>query len=273
MTLVTVTNEKFAASTFNLINSYKAFSFDEYVLVYDFGLKKETANLLRETYKDQVYVNSVDKVCDHSHEPRTFFYKAFAIKNGFNDSTKDIIYSDATNAFVKESKDLYQDTVNSGGRLLLPYTAEKLSNKYWCTEKSFKKMHCDKEDYYNSPQYWAGFQCYQHTQENKEFVDTMYDYMMDIELAGPDTTVKRPDGYDAPCIEHRQDQSVLSLLIERWGWRQRYDEEINNKYGDLSTFADWEEGFSYDEDKVVLSARFSKFGNYRFVAPELLGKI
>ena len=51
------------------------------------------------------------------------------------------------------------------------------------------------------------------------------------------------------------------------------DETINNRYGDVSTFSDWENDFDYDLDSIVLSARFSKFGHCRYVKPEILQKL
>jgi len=271
MILVTVTNQNFAASTFNLIESYKYFSFDKHIVVYDFGLNKTSVDLLNKTYGDQISVKSVEPVCPHSHKPRTFFYKTFAIK-GASELGEDFIYSDAANAFVAESTHLYED-VKKQGRLFLPYTAEGLTNKYWTTQKCFTKMGCDSPEYYNAPQYWAGFQAYLSNQNNKDFISEMYDYMLDPDIAEPDTTVSRPDGQGNPCIEHRQDQSVLSLLIKKWEWDQKYDETINNRYGDVSTFSDWENDFDYDLDSIVLSARFSKFGHCRYVKPEILQKL
>ena len=115
------------------------------------------------------------------------------------------------------------------------------------------------------PQYWAGFQVYRDTEFNKSFVTQMYDYMLMKEVALPDTTIKRPDGPTGLCVEHRQDQSVLSVLIHKNNRHQFFDLEKNNKYGDWQTLINFNKNYKHDFSKMVLSPRESKFGNYRFL--------
>jgi hypothetical protein len=77
--------------------------------------------------------------------------------------------------------------------------------------------------------------------------------------------VKKPDGNDAPCIEHRCDQSVLSLLIHKNNRHQSFDTEKNNKYGDWQTLINFDQNYKHNFDKLILSPRESKFGNFRFL--------
>ena len=93
----------------------------------------------------------------------------------------------------------------------------------------------------------------------------MYDYMLDPLVALPDTTVRRPDGPSSPCIEHRQDQSALSLLIHKHNRHQFHDVVKNNKYGDWQTFVSFDRDYKHNFDEMILSPRESKFGNFRFL--------
>ena len=127
-------------------------------------------------------------------------------------------------------------------------------------------MGCSKERYYEAPQYWAGFQCYKNNETNNQLIDEMYNFSLDIEVIGPDTTIKRPDGIESPCVEHRQDQAILSLLIEKYNLQQDYKNDILNKYGDQQTLISFDQSYALNPNKIVLFSRISKFGDYKFIS-------
>ena len=89
--------------------------------------------------------------------------------------------------------------------------------------------------------------------------------MMNPVVALPDTTNRNPDGSDAPCVEHRQDQSALSILIHKKNRHQFFDIDKNNKYGDWQTLIEFDSSYKHDFDKMILSPRESKFGKFRFI--------
>jgi hypothetical protein len=115
------------------------------------------------------------------------------------------------------------------------------------------------------PQYWAAFQAYNITNENKNFINEMYRYAKIKLCLLPEVGVRHPDGNNSECIEHRQDQSILSLLINKFDKHQFYDINKDNKYGDWQTLVSFDKDYKYDLSKRVLSPRESKFGNYRFL--------
>ena len=271
MNLVTVTNDKFIASAINLIESYKQNSFNHSIVLCYFSLKEEYKTLLKSRYGSQITLEPVPEECDHAHNPRAFFYKAYALYKGAS-QLENFVYSDATNTFVNMTVDLLRDT-SKHTRLFLPYPYDALTNKYWTTNECFKAMNTSPSAQ-DAPQYWAGFQSYISTDENVEFAKQIYESMKNPKIALPDTTVKRPDGPAADCNEHRQDQSVYSLLINENKWHQNYDYQLMNKYGDWQTMHVFSNG-SYRRDiaGVVLDARSSKFGNYRFLPNNLLSEL
>ena len=93
----------------------------------------------------------------------------------------------------------------------------------------------------------------------------MYEQMLKPNVALPDTTVKSPDGEGSPCREHRQDQSVLSVLIHKHNRHQQFNPVRNNKYGDWQTLIEFDSGYQHDFQKMVLSPRESKFNKFRFL--------
>ena len=93
----------------------------------------------------------------------------------------------------------------------------------------------------------------------------MYDCMLNPKIALPDTTIKRPDGDRSPCREHRQDQSVLSVLIHKHNRHQQFNPTRNARYGDWQTLAEFDRNYEHDFEQMVLSPRESKFNNFRFL--------
>ena len=263
MDLCTVISESFIPQAFNLIQSYKINSYDSKVYLYYFNTPREKLKIFEHFPADQIEMIEVPKVCAHAHEPRAFFYKAYAVSDCLTNRTEQMIYSDSANCFIK-GENIKEDLTN--GCLFMPYAHPKLTNEYWTTERCFKKMNL--EDAKRMPQYWAGLQAYTKTTENVMFVGEMLEWMKDPEVALPDTTIKYPDGDQSKCVEHRQDQSILSLLIHKYNKHQVFDTEKNNKYGDWQTHMSFNPQYKHNFDKMVLSPRESKFGQFRFLRNE-----
>ena len=261
MDLCTVISENFISQAINLIQSYKIYSFNKKVHLYYFNTEKDKLKIFKDLFGDQIVLKEVLPVCAHALEPRVFFYKVYAINECLVNSTKSMIYSDAANCFVNKTYDLENDLVD--GSLFMPYRHPRLANKYWTTKKCFEKM--DAFSAAAMPQYWAGFQVYKRTIDNVNFVTEMLDCMKDPEIALPDTTVKYPDGKTNKCIEHRQDQSVLSLLVDKHNRHQYFDIHKNDRYGDWQTIVSFNSSYRHNFDQMVLSPRESKFGSFRYL--------
>ena len=260
MKLCTVTNEKYIKSCINLLKSYGENSFGEMACVYFFGTDVQNLQEIRQHVNYQVELIEIPEVCPHAHIPSAFFYKVYAIRDALYNYGS-IIYSDSTNCFIK--KFINYDEVMPDGRLLLPYTSPHLTNKFWSTKQSLEKMEALDASF--MPQYWAGFQAYKNTEFNLKFVDEMYEYALDPDICLPTTQVKKPDGPEQPCIEHRQDQTILSALIHKHYIHEMYDPVKQQMFGDWQTFKNFDSNYQIQQEMIVLSARESKFGRYRFL--------
>lgn len=261
MDLCTVISEKFIRQAINLIKSYQINSFNETVYLYYFNTDEKKLGVFKDLFSDQVVLKEVPNLFEHSLDPKVFFYKTYAINDCLINNSKFMIYSDSANCFIGKTDTLEDDLID--GSLFMAYKHPALINEYWTTKKCLEKM----ESPYSriSTQYWAGFQVYKRTKDNVAFVTEMYDYMKDPDVALPSMMTKRPDGNEGKCIEHRCDQSVLSILIDKHNRHQFFDLDKNSKYGDWQTMADFDKSFIPAFDKIVLSPRESKFGRYRFL--------
>lgn len=261
MDLCTVISERFIPQALNLIQSYKINSYNKKTYLYYFNTERTKLSIFNETFGDSVELIEVDKVCEHAHSPRVFFYKTFALYDCFLNRTDELIYSDSANCFIRPTDTLDRDLVDNSLFMVYPYSG--LTNQYWCTQKSISIVGAMGSEI--MPQYWAGFQAYKKSYKNVKFVKDMYEHMLDPNMALPDTTVRYPDGPSSPCIEHRQDQAVFSLLIHKHNRHQPFDPVKNTKYGDWQTLREFDRNYNHDFNKMVLSPRESKFNNFRFL--------
>jgi hypothetical protein len=95
-------------------------------------------------------------------------------------------------------------------------------------------MGCNSAEYLKAPMYWAAIQAWIPTSENRHFAKEFLDMMMDPKVAGPSNRLEFPEGVNG-CKAHRNDQSVLSVLIHKYGWQQPYNIETWARYGDYDT--------------------------------------
>lgn len=259
MDLCTVLNKKFVKSAINLIKSYNHYSYGSNILVYYFGSDISDFEEIQKI--SNVSLIQVPNECEHAWNTKAFYYKMYALSD-CSTKSKSFIYSDSTNCFVADAKKIHMDMID--GSLFLPYPYEKLTNQYWTTKKCFEKIP-DSLGSQIMPQYWAAFQLYDVTDTNKQMLQEMYELAKDKEICLPDPTVRNPDGPNSKCIEHRQDQSILSILIHKYGKHQKFDPIKNNKYGDWQTIINFDSSYTHKIENMVLSPRESKFGNYRFL--------
>ena len=261
MDLCTVISERFIPQALNLIQSYKINSYAQDVYLYYFNTDIEKLSVFHKIFGQSVKLIEIEKVCEHAHSPRVFFYKTYALHDCLLNHTDGVIYSDSANCFVRSTDTLEQDLVDNSLFMVYPYAG--LTNQYWCTKRSISTIDTPGSEI--MPQYWAGFQVYKKSIDNVTFIEEMYKHMLNPDMALPDTTVRYPDGPESACIEHRQDQAIFSLLIHKHNRHQPFDPVKNAKYGDWQTLREFDREYNHDFDKMVLSPRESKFNNFRFL--------
>jgi len=250
--LCTVTNNRYLPNAIALANSYTHHSYDGQIFLYYFDVPSQIAEA-HKTRHPKINFIDIPKVCDHAHDPRGFFYKAYTLKDCLRNSDC-FLYSDATNFFEQNIQItdyfLYDN-------LFLPYNHSLLINKHWTTKKCLQKMNAISSS--NSSQYWAGIQGYKNTKNNQEFINLMYEYMLDPEIAYPNPSIRYPDGPESDCIEHRQDQSVLSILIDQFNKHTPFLTKNQLLFGDKQTFELLDSSYRYSISDICLYSRKTKF--------------
>lgn len=273
MNLITVTNNIFAPCVFNLIQSYKLNSSNEEIYVIYYDLSEEYINLFKKTYGQQINLVKLENECEHAYNPRFYFSKGYALKIAHK-INKPFMMCDASHAFVSKTYEL-EYHLEKDTRFFIEYPEDIFKNKFWTTKKCFELSKCDTNEYKNMQSYWSGFHCYIPTDENKEMIYDQYKLMLNKEIAGPSNLEKYPDGQTQQCIAHRNDQSVLSLMIQKYKFNQKFNLEKYNRYGDLQTAKAMLPSLhnKLDHSKICLYSRYSKFNNFSFINDELLNNI
>jgi len=234
MNLITVTNQKFAHRALNLVASYYC-QFDKRALIFYFGdFDTSIIHSFIQKYPKTVFL-PVEMVCDHAHDSTFYFFKTYALKHGYDYFKDSIIYLDS--AFeINGYPHSLMEKLKEKSRVFIAYPNDpEWNNWILTTQQCHKKLECVSLEYQNTPQYWAAIQAYQYTVENTEFINTFYNYMLDPEIAGPSNLLWYPEGKNSPCLVHRNDQSVLSDLIVKYGYDQKFEYPFTAEYCDIDT--------------------------------------
>lgn len=267
MKLLTVANDSYILNVLNLFKSYEELSFNEEKILYYFNVKQENLNFLKNNVSNLRLVE-IPQINEYVYNTKIFLFKTYALKEEIN-KRNEFIYSDSANCFVKKD-DFLKQYIDKNKRLFLQYPEEIKKNKYFTTKKCLQLLHCDTEYYKNKQQYWAGLQMYTNCQENVDLLNIQHEAMLIKQIAYPESTVEKPDGIQNDCWFHRNEQSVLSLLIERMELTQNFDYETFNRYGDFYTVFEHDIKYkqNFDPNKIIIHARDSKKNGFRFVTQE-----
>lgn len=228
MNLATVVNPEFANHAIQLIRTYRMF-YDGKVTVYFFG------GACKDIGADS-YVE-IPHLCAHSHKPDMYFYKTYAIYHMMQ-QLEPFIYLDSRHRFLSYPYEIHQ-ALDKYTRFFveypkLPVNGTLINIENLTTQTCLEHMGCNIPRYKEAPMYWAAIQAWTPTQENMQFAKEFLDMMMDPKIAGPSNRLEYPEGRNG-CKAHRNDQSVLSVLIEKYNWQQPYTDSLWAKYGDADT--------------------------------------
>jgi hypothetical protein len=267
MNILTVANNSYVLHAINLFLSYEKFSYNKEKILYYFDISDNKLLFIEKNIKN-LRLEKIPKINDYIYNTKIFLFKTYALAEEIKKGS--FIYSDSANCFVKEDNYM-KNYLENNDRLLLQYPEELKKNKNFTTKKCFDVLECNSEEYKNKHQYWAGFQVYKDTEDNKNLLLEQQKYMMIKNVAYPESTVERPDGSANPCWFHRNDQSVLSLLIEKYSLTQNFSYDIFNKYGDFYTVFNHDKSFLKDfkEENIIMHARDAKQNGLRFITNSL----
>lgn len=250
MDLVTCCNsEFFFNNTKKLINSFLSFYPNSNVKLCVFGELASSLFNTKETQSTDSFeialktpdlpntlIFRIPQDCEHAWNPRFYYFKTAALKIGMNHCQNSFIWLDSCNRVVDILVEV-EEFLERDSRFFDQYPhTEFYKIKNYTTALCVKKLGLTQEQIQDWYGYQSLIQAYSITKENEKFVDTMLSYMKDPEIAGPSNHLEKPDGPNSCVRHHRNDLSVLSLLIPKFGFDQPYDIDKSRRYGDQLTY-------------------------------------
>lgn len=258
MNLVTVSSQKYIPHTVSLIESFNKQPFKNKVYLYTFSVNENIKNKIASNF-DNVEILEIPEINDYIYNTQIFLFKSYAIYDAISKKI-DFIYSDSANLFVKDATPIV-DVIKNKNRLLLKYPEDIKKNKNFTTSRCLKELGCYTEEIKQSKQYWAGLQGYLYNQQNYSLLKEVFEKMLIKNIAFPESKRERPEGINKDCWFHRNDQSVLSALVEKYKLTQEFDYDIFNMCGDFPTVFDHDVRFknNFNYDKILIYPRYSNF--------------
>lgn len=251
--LVTCFNKAYVKNAANLINSFRSFYPYSSVFVYLFGEehRDEAEKVFDELYSmcdkrgcDRQVI--VPKLTDWFHEAGYFAFKPWSVNNAlpFVNHDEFLLYCDASHEF-HDRVPLIEEKIKELGAYFMRFPSSALSNERWttalCAEK-VRKFYSDENatlGKLNDPQFIGGMFALRRTLKNMILVACWAKLCEDFEVVSPLPSIYFPDGANTPCISHRNDQSVLSMILPHYYQDNPFDFSIQSfeEAGDLATLS------------------------------------
>ena len=151
-----------------------------------------------------------------------------------------IVYFDSGIEVIENLEPLFEICQNRKDGILLFATSGQI-NKVWTKRDCFILMGCDDEKYWNALQVSGGFQIYQKNKESWNFVFECFQYCKNMNMITDCPNVCGLDNLPE-FRDHRHDQSVLSLLAEKYNIERYRDPSQwgnHDKAPDLRNKGEW----------------------------------
>ncbi|MGY0425517.1 MAG: hypothetical protein ACWIPI_01625 [Polaribacter sp.] len=203
VTLVNFSNKNFRKKQKWNTFSAKLFGKFDDVIEYNFNdIDQESLSLNKESlkYKEKGAGN--------------YFWKPYIVEKALNRINEGdyLMYADSGSFFLKSILPLvkYMEEKN---KEIFCFTLP-LIEKQWTKRDAFLLMNCDSSNYTDSPQILATFFLLKKGKKSTNFIATYKQYCFDSRILSDDENVLGKENYQ-DFVEHRHDQSVLSLLSKK----------------------------------------------------------
>ena len=218
VTLVNFADEKFRRK--QKLNSFTAKLLGGFHRVLEFSPKDVDQELFRINKESAKYIEKGFG---------NYFWKPIIVNKAIQEIEDGsfLMYADSGSLFAKKISPLLRRMDEKNKNILcfqLP-----LIEKQWTKRDAFLLMDCDKPFYADSSQNLATFFIVRKCQESISFLKEWMNYCSDSRILSDDKNVLGEGNY-SEFIEHRHDQSVLSLLSKKYSDRVLLQGDISD-YG------------------------------------------
>ena len=124
-----------------------------------------------------------------------------------------IMYADAGNTVLADLKPLFEICLNQN---IVLFQVHKRKNKTWTKHDAFELMNCNEEYYREAEQVCGSPQLYKVCPESISFVEKWLNFCQNAHILTDSENINGAAN-DSEFIDHRHDQSILSLLALKEG--------------------------------------------------------
>lgn len=146
-------------------------------------------------------------------------WKSYALLKTLNEVAQEgdvVFYADAGTFFIRNFKHILRTMTQDVWVSNIP-----LAEKQYTKKETFVKMGCEGAEYEDTPQVQATFCGVRKSEKSVAFVEEWLKYSRDYCIISPE---HNPDYPEADYfVAHREDQSILSLLAKKRGYRAHLD--------------------------------------------------
>lgn len=202
--LVSYANRRYAGALEHLVKSARSFGFDQ--------IRAFNERHLQLTDFFQQH----HEILSQPHGAGYWLWKPYYVAQVLQEAAPDdiVVYTDAAIEFVADVRPLVEICQSGPGPLL--FQTHDHANSAWTKRDCFVAMDCDTPRFHSAQQVMGGLQFYRRCSASIEFVDSLLRYCCHKNLL-----TDAPNECGLPnypdFITHRHDQSILSLLAEKWG--------------------------------------------------------
>ncbi len=185
-------------------NTFSAKVFGKFDYVFEYSSKDIESNILNKNKNSAKYT---------SKGFGNYFWKPYIINKALDKINEGdyLMYADSGSFFLKSVLPLVKH-IKENKKDILCFNLP-LIEKQWTKRDAFILMNCDSPNYTDSPQTLATFFLLKKSSKSKLFLKKYQDFCFDSRILSDDPNIL---GENYPeFIEHRHDQSVLSLLSKQ----------------------------------------------------------
>lgn len=197
---VTASNKKYKSVCDFCAYSAKHFGKFDKVLVYDID------TMIKDDYRREH-----EQILQTKRGAGLWLWKVYFIKKALNEECKEgdvLFYADAASFFFRSAIPLLDKFEGDIFASKLPFIEEEFTKR-----EVFDIMGLTDEYYIKTNQYHASFMAFRKNKFSEQFVGEWLHFCEDIRVISPDVCC----GIQIPAfIEHRNDQSVFSLLCKKY---------------------------------------------------------
>lgn len=164
------------------------------------------------------------EILDNPRGGGYYLWKPYVFYRAYQEIGEDdyLIYTDAGSVYVDSIQKLIDCMEKEQVNLMLFSLQNEMLERKYTKRDAFILTGCDEEQYAETPQSIGGYMVCRKSAEVEDFFQEVLSYAQDIRIISDNPNTMGKDNYSG-FIDHRHDQSVISLISKKRGIKKFRD--------------------------------------------------